>query len=162
MTNRLPSSNSILTNNTNPFGFRYQACAGRLSHMFYPRLIFCLVLMFTSLSAYPQYARSEPQPVGYYANAHKEIKAIISSKKDITNFNRIIGMISDLLRIHRQESVSTHKGGRNEIAAKVEDLLNEASMFASQDDFDKSYKSLDDALEVIIDSLHKLPGHREH
>ncbi len=162
MTNRLPSSNDISINNTNTFGFRYQACAGRLSHMFYPRLMFCLILMFTSLSIYPQYARSESQPVGYYSHAHKEIKAIISSKKNITNFNRIIGMISDLLRIHRQESASTNKGGGIEIAMKVEDLLNEASMFASQDNFDDSYKSLDDALEVIIDSLHKLPGHREH
>ncbi len=93
--------------------------------------------------------------------AYNEIRKRFSSKPDIVNYNRISGMLTDLLREHKRLFRLTGRTGNNEIVVKVEGLLNEAGLYASQNDNEKAYEIMDIAHKIIMESLKQMVGEME-
>ena len=90
--------------------------------------------------------------------AYNEIKALLTSKKDLVGSNRINGMLTELLREQKKLFTAKKGTGKNETALKIENLMNEASLTASKSDYHKTFKILDDAHETLMESIRQLLG----
>lgn len=115
-----------------------------------------ILLLFVLFAACSNSEKTGTQTGNKDSYAYNEIKAELSSKKDLVQFNRISGMLSSLLLEQKRLFTLTKGNGKNETALKVEALLNEAALFASQNMYDDSFKTLDDAHETIAKSLREM------
>ncbi len=88
--------------------------------------------------------------------AYKEIKAALASGENFIQYNRISGMLTDLLREQKRLFTEKKQAGKNEITTKIEELLNDASLSASERDYGQAYKILDGAHETLTESLKDL------
>ncbi len=88
--------------------------------------------------------------------AYDEIKGRLASEGNFAGYNRIIGMLSDLLREQRRLFIEKHGAMRNDIALETEKEMNEASLYASQSQYRKCYKALDATHEKIMSSIISL------
>ncbi len=116
-----------------------------------PVLLLLLFLLYSPAQGY-----TPPTAVDDYSHGYNQIKGLIDSSKNITNYQRISGMISDLLRIQREEFNSRKTPGENIAAIQVEDQINTAGLYASQSDFENCFVSLETALDMVIEALGKL------
>jgi len=117
------------------------------------RLILLFFVLITACSNSENTATQEGKKNPY---AYDEIKAELSSKKNLIHFNRIGGLMSDLLREQKRLFTLTNGNVENETAIKIEALLNEAAMFASQESYDEAFKTLDNAHELAMKSLMEM------
>ncbi len=90
-----------------------------------------------------------------------EIRNELSLKRNLINFNRASGMLSDVLREQKRVFIANKADKKNEIALKVEELMNEASLFASQDNYDKSFDILQTVHGILLASIKELNGNKE-
>ncbi|VAX21875.1 hypothetical protein MNBD_NITROSPINAE02-1116 [hydrothermal vent metagenome] len=84
------------------------------------------------------------------------IKTLLAGKKSIYNYNRVSGMMSSMLRAQRELFKKRNGDKVNEISKNAEDMMNSASMHASTNNFDNSYKELETAYKIIAASLKEL------
>jgi len=105
-----------------------------------------------------------PAGVGHINNAnyaYDEIKKHLASEGNFSGYNRIIGMLSDLLREQRRLFMEKYGAKKNDMALKAEEEMNKASVYASQNQYKKCYKALDDIHEKIMTSIINLtPGEK--
>ena len=84
------------------------------------------------------------------------IREELALKKNLITFNKVSGMLSTTLREQKRLFIAKKGEQKNETAFKAENLLNEASLFASQHNYDKSLKILGTVHNMIITSLEEL------
>jgi hypothetical protein len=84
------------------------------------------------------------------------IREELSLKKNMINFNKASGLLHTALK--EQKRVFTAKKGNetNKTALKIEDLMNEANLFASQRSFKKGFKVLETVHGMMMTSLKEL------
>lgn len=75
-----------------------------------------------------------------------------SREKNLVHFNHLIGMLSDLWREHNKFFDAKGKG-KNTAGPKVEGLLNDASLAASQGNYEEAFASLKNAYDLLKGSL---------
>ncbi|MFQ5432721.1 MAG: hypothetical protein ACE5EN_09460 [Nitrospinota bacterium] len=117
------------------------------------RLIFLLLVLLAACSSSENTGTKNDKKNSY---AYNEIKEELSSKKDVIHFNRISGLLSDLLREQKRMFHIINGKEKNETALKIETLLNKAAMFASQSNYDDAYHTLDVTHEVVAKSLNEM------
>ena len=84
-----------------------------------------------------------------------EILFHFSQEKNLVHFNMLIGMLTDLWR--EQKRFYDAKGtGENTSASKAEELLNDASLAASQGNYDEAFDILKSAYDIIKASLTEM------
>jgi len=115
-----------------------------------------VLLLFVLIAACSNSEKRDTQADKKYSYAYNEIKGELSSKKDLIQFNRISGMLSNLLQEQKRLFTATKGNGKNETAMKIEALLNEAALFASQSSYDDAFKTLDNTHEVVAKSLNEM------
>lgn len=84
------------------------------------------------------------------------IREELSLKKNLITFNKVSGMLSTTLREQKRLFIAKKGGQKNETALKVENLINEASLFASQHNYKESLKILETVHNIIMTSLKEL------
>lgn len=83
-----------------------------------------------------------------------------SQEKNMVHFNMLIGMLTDLLREHNK--FFDAKGtGENTVDPKAEELINDASLAASQGNYDEGFAILKSAYDILKGSLGELGIHAE-
>lgn len=113
--------------------------------------IVIILTLAISIAVLNETLASENDPYAY-----KEIKAKLASEKNHLHFSKILSMLSYLLSEQKRVFTKNLGTGKNEIARQIEEILNEAALYGSQLDYDKAYKSLDNAHEMIMGSLNKM------
>ena len=88
--------------------------------------------------------------------AYDEIKSELSSRKDMIHFSKASGMLSNVLREQKLMFIATKGHVKNETGLRIEALLNEAAMFASQKRYDEAFKTLGDAHEAVVKSMKEM------
>lgn len=88
--------------------------------------------------------------------AYNEIKTLLASEKSLINYNMVSGRLCDLLREQKRLFTANERTGKNETAAVLEGLLNEAGLFASQSDYSEAFKILNAVHEKVMESLKQL------
>lgn len=96
------------------------------------------------------------QSTGSVSFADDKIKTLLAGKKSIYNYNRVSGMMADMLSIQRNLFKKRNGDKANNASKTVEDMMNSASMHASTNDFENGYKDLEAAYEIISASLKEL------
>ena len=84
------------------------------------------------------------------------IKEELSLKKNLITFNKVSGMLSTTLREQKRLFIAKRGEQKNETAFKAENLINEASLFASQHNYTKSLTILATVHDMIMASLEEL------
>lgn len=87
------------------------------------------------------------QEAGSYSLA--EIKSELAGERNIINFNRVSGMLTDVLRLRKQAQAKDGGPGDAKRFLEVEEHLNAAGLFASQSQYDECYESLEAAYEML-------------
>lgn len=91
----------------------------------------------------------------------EEILFHFSQDKNLVHFNHLCGMLTDLWREHNK--IFDAKGkGENTVAPKVEDLINDANLAASQGNYEEGFAALKTAFELLRTSLAELGVKAEH
>ncbi len=85
-----------------------------------------------------------------------EMKKEFSLKRNLANFNRASGLLTDILREQKRLFSIQNSSGTNKISLKAENLLNEANMHASEENYDKGYEALETANKILLESIEKL------
>lgn len=84
------------------------------------------------------------------------IREELSLKKNLITINKITGMLSTTLREQKKLFIAKKGDKKNETALKAENLINEASLFASQRNYNESFKILENVHNMIMTSLKEL------
>jgi len=84
------------------------------------------------------------------------IRKELSLEKNLVNFNRASGMLTDILREQKRIFTESKAKGKNMTAMKVEDLINEANMHVSQGNYTDGYKMLETVHAILLDSIARL------
>jgi len=88
-----------------------------------------------------------------------EIREILSHEGGgIHGYNRVSGMLTDILREQKRLFKNANGDVPNEIADSVEAMVNDAGLYASQNDYGKCFKSLEEALDTLTIEMAKLNG----
>lgn len=111
-------------------------------------LVFPISLAFLFLSGFAAATGNDPF-------AYNEIRATLASEKNLTHYNRVSGMLCDLLR-EQKRLYALQGAGNNGLASRVEELLNEAGLFASEEDYKDAFQVLATAHETIMQSLRQM------
>lgn len=84
------------------------------------------------------------------------IREELSLKKNLITFNKVSGMLSTTLKEQKRLFIAKNGDQKNETAWKAENLINEASLFASQSNYNESLKVLETVHNMIMTSLKEL------
>lgn len=112
--------------------------------------VFSLSLAFLFFSGLAAATESDPF-------AYNEIKATLASEKNLIHYNRVSGMICDLLR-EQKRLFALQGNGDDGPASRVEELLNEAGLFASEDKYTDAFQVLETAHETVMQYLRQMNG----
>lgn len=84
-----------------------------------------------------------------------EILFHFSQEKNLVHFNHLIGMLSDLWREHKKfyEAKGT---GEDAVSPKVEELINDANLAASENNYEEAFATLKNAYDLLKSSLTEL------
>ncbi len=115
-------------------------------------------IVYVTLVLFSPPAEGEAETTHEYLQTRQEISKTLAGEKNMVGHIRVSGMLCDLLRVQKERFETAGSTGSNDIAIKAEDLLNEAGMASSQEDFVASYAILDEATELIIGSLDGVTG----
>jgi hypothetical protein len=90
----------------------------------------------------------------------REYEDMLAAEKNMATANRLGGLLTDLL--HEQKRVFSARNGaaENRVVREAENLLNEAGIYISQNDFDEAFRLMEQAYREIIASLEKMS--RQH
>lgn len=83
----------------------------------------------------------------------EEVKFELAMERDLHHFNRLSGLMTDLLKAQRKLFSMKREGESNEVGDRVEDLINDAGLLASQQNYDDSFVTLENAFNIITTSL---------
>ncbi len=85
-----------------------------------------------------------------------EMEKEFALKRNLANFNRASGLLTDILREQKRVFRASNASGANKTSLNAENLLNEANLHASQDNYDEAYKALEAANKILLESIEKL------
>ncbi|MGK7344226.1 MAG: hypothetical protein ACNS63_00245 [Candidatus Nitrospinota bacterium M3_3B_026] len=80
----------------------------------------------------------------------EEIKSELAGERNILSFNRLSGMLTDVLRLQKQAHAKNGGTRGAKRFLEVEEHLNAAGMFASQSQYDECYERLEAAYETLL------------
>jgi len=103
------------------------------------------VFGFLSIVSAPAYAQSEND----IRHAKDQIEAEMARDRNLTSYNRVSGLLTDLLRDQKRLAANAGDMKNNENFAKAEDYLNEAGLYASQNNYDDCFKSMQAAFDIL-------------
>lgn len=89
----------------------------------------------------------------------KEVEDEFKAGKNFKSFNRISGLLTDLLREQKRAYTALYGDKMNQARMNVENLINEASYYESQKMREESFQTLHkayDELRASLEELHKL------
>lgn len=82
-----------------------------------------------------------------------EVAQGLTAERNLTHYIHLSGILTDLLREQKRMYHINHQGGFNPVAEDVENLLNEAGMAASQNDFDAAWTSMEKSSKLLFAAL---------
>lgn len=113
--------------------------------------------LYTSVSHAPKHERH----TGKAIPGEIEIREILAREGGgIHGYNRVSGMLTDILREQKRLFKNAHGDVPNEIADRVEVMVNDAGLYASQKNYDKCYRSLEEALDTLAIAITELNGEK--
>lgn len=80
----------------------------------------------------------------------------LKRERNMSSFNRAIGILGDLLREQRRLFSEKNGGASDETADKAEEEMNEANLFAAQKQYDEGYAALERAFVLLSTSIKEL------
>lgn len=83
----------------------------------------------------------------------EEINARFEEDRNMMTFNRLSGLLTDLLREQKRIYFNSNGVGVNQECLKAEELLNEANLLAAQSKYDEGFEVMKEAYLVIKRSL---------
>jgi len=72
-----------------------------------------------------------------------EILYELNSEKNLIHYTRLNGLLIDILRERKKIFAKGEGAKENDIFVNAEELINEASIFASQEKYDESFRLLE-------------------
>ena len=84
-----------------------------------------------------------------------EVKYALGMQRNMGGYIRLSGVLTDILRVMKTEFTKKPSAADNAAAQQAEDLLNEAGLAASQDDFDESFAIMEKASGVILGAIDR-------
>lgn len=114
--------------------------------------IYALIGIFLFFAA-PLTGHAESDKIGFNL---KEIEDEFKAGKNFKSFNRISGLLTDLLREQKRAYIALHGDKMNQARINVENLINEASYYESQKMREESFQTLHKAYEELLASLKQL------
>jgi tetratricopeptide (TPR) repeat protein len=113
-------------------------------------------LLAVALAVYPAIAHSDGKNAESFVYTEEVYRAELALPRNMSSFNRAIGILGDLVREERRLFSAKNSGANDETADKVEELLNEASLLGAQKQYDEAYAALEKAFAILSASIKKL------
>lgn len=85
-----------------------------------------------------------------------EIRALIAGNGDFSSYSRLSGLINDILREQRTLFMKHRVDGANTISLDAEELMNQAALQASEDNYIESFNGLSKAFDILAVSISDL------
>ncbi len=111
--------------------------------------LFTIVFVIFAVTC-PMFAVDGLAQTSHKVSLDEEMRKELSLKRNRANFTKVVGMLASFLRTLKGELASQNPALVKETSLKVEDLMNEANLFASQGEYDESYKNLETAYEILV------------
>jgi hypothetical protein len=118
-------------------------------------LVFSALLAAT-LAWYPPIIHADEKKVESFVYDEEVYRAEFKLQRNMSSFNRTIGILGDLLREQRRLFSEKNTGGASETADKAEEAMNEASLLGAQKQYDGAYAQLDLAFGLLTTSIKKM------
>ncbi|MDH5510486.1 MAG: hypothetical protein OEZ32_09030 [Nitrospinota bacterium] len=98
---------------------------------------------------------STPAMAGHIAVKKDEVKFALGMRKNMGSYIRLSGILTDVLRSLKTEYSKMPSAADNAVTRQAEDMLNEAGLAASQDDFEGSFAIMEKVSTLILDAIDK-------
>ncbi|MDH5478595.1 MAG: hypothetical protein OEY50_09710 [Nitrospinota bacterium] len=115
--------------------------------MQYYRIIFAALLAFSLLAA--------PAMAEKITVKSDEISAALEMRKNMGGYIRLSGILTDILRNLKTGYANNPAAADTAVAQEAEDLLNEAGLAVSQDDYEESFAILKKATDLILGAIDR-------
>lgn len=89
------------------------------------------------------YATEKPQ------FSEDEILYELNSERNLIHYTRLNGLLIDILRERKKIFAKDEGAKEDDIFINAEELINEASIFASQEKYDESFRLLENVFNLI-------------
>ncbi len=113
-------------------------------------------LLAVALAGYPSIIHSADKGAESSVFTEDIYRAELKLERNMSSFNRAIGILGDLLREQRRLFSEKKGGANNETADKAEEEMNEANLFAAQKQYDEGYAALERAFDLLSTSIKEL------
>ncbi len=90
----------------------------------------------------------------------KEIQDELYAERNLIHYIRLSGLLTDMLREQRRVFLANKGAEENGISLKAEEFLNEASILASQEMYDESFKVMEKAFYMMSESMKEMSSER--
>jgi len=88
----------------------------------------------------------------------REYEDMLAADKNMATANRLGGLLTDLMREQKRVFFKRNGAEENQIIMETENLLNEANLHISQNDFDEAFRLMEQAYSKIVASLEQMSG----
>ena len=108
------------------------------------------------MTGHPVIAHSEEKSAESFVFTEEVYRDELALPRNMSSFNRAIGILGDLLREERRLFSAKYSGVPDETADKAEEILNEANLLGAQRRYDEAYAELEKAFAILSASIKKL------
>lgn len=112
-------------------------------------------LLAVALAWYPSVIHAEGNTAESFVYNEEVYRSEFKRPRNMSTFNRAIGILGDLLREQRR-LFSEKNNGANEVADKAEDVMNEANLLGAQQQYDGAYAGLEASFEMLTTSIKQM------
>lgn len=114
------------------------------------------VLLAVALAWYPPVIHADENKAESFVYDEEVYRSEFKRQRNMSTFNRAIGILGDLLREQRRLFSEKNGGATNELADKAEEVMNEANLLGAQQQYDGAYAGLEAAFEMLTTSIKQL------
>ena len=113
-------------------------------------------LLAVALAWYPSIIHAQDKSAESFIYNEEVYRDELKAPRNMSSFNRAIGILGDLLREQRRLFSEKNGGGGNETADKAEVMMNEANLFGAQKQYDEAYAALEQVFAILFTSIKTL------
>jgi len=86
----------------------------------------------------------------------REYEDMLAADKNMATANRLGGLLTDLMREQKRMFFKRNGAVKNQVIMETENLLSEANLQISRNDFDEAFSLMEQAYRKIVASLEKM------
>jgi len=125
-------------------------------------LIVPIIILSAGVSSGESKYKSAPKPSPYNKQVstniygESEIRSLIAGNGDFSSYNRLSGLINDIFREQKLLFMKNNQDKNNSVSKDASDLINEAALYASEDNYKDSFSRLGKAFDILAVSVSNL------